>query len=158
MSRSATPAIDVRPARPDDAAGIARLADGLRAALGDPTGNFTPEAIRRDGFGPDPEFQIMVADRSGELVGYALYTTAYEPAYAAKGVYMTDLFVAEAARKQGVGRRLIQAVAADAKARGRVFVWWVAQAKNAPALAFYRKLDLIAAAPVVSHALLVDGG
>lgn len=157
MSRSTTPAVDIRPARPDDAAGIARLADGLRAAMGDPTGNFTPEAIRRDGFGPDPEFHIMVADRAGEIVGYALFTTAYEPAYAAKGVYMADLFVAAPTRGLGIGRRLIQAVAADAKARGRIFVWWVAQAKNAPALAFYRKLDLIAATPVVSHALLVDG-
>ncbi len=152
------PDFAIRPAMPGDAAAIAALAEQLRALLGDPAGHLTAERIIEHGFGPSPEFSVLVAERDGGLIGYALFLDAYEPAYAARGVYLADLFVAAAARGTGVGRALVAAVGEAAVARGRTFVWWVAQERNAQALAFYRRLEPDFRNTVVAHALLVGGG
>jgi len=133
-------AATIRIAAVADAEALAALAEEFHAAHGDPTGHLTPEAIRRDGFGADPEFQVLVAEARVGLVGYALFYDAYEPSYAARGVYMADLYVRPSARRRGVGRRLIAAVAGHARAHGRRYVWWVAQAANTRAQAFYRTL------------------
>ena len=132
--------VAIRPAGPDDADRLAALAEEFHEAHGDPTGFLSAEAIRRDGFGATPEFAVRLAEDAGGLLGYALFYDAYEPSYAARGVYMADLYVRPSARRLGIGRRLIAAVAADARSRGRSYVWWVAQARNASAHAFYRTL------------------
>ena len=36
--------------------------------------------------------------------GYALYFDSYEPTYAARGLYLADLYVDQAFRRQGIGR------------------------------------------------------
>ena len=148
--------IAVRPAVVGDCAAVASLVDALRCLLGDPTGHLTPEAIARDGFGPDAQFRVIVAEAGSELIGYALYTDAYEPAYAARGVYLADLFVRESERRRGIGRALVDAISADATARGHTFVWWVAQQANTAALDFYRKLEPDFRNSVVAHALVLD--
>jgi ribosomal protein S18 acetylase RimI-like enzyme len=153
MSRQA---FAIRPARREDAAAIAEMADRLRTVLGDPTGNLSPERIVADGFGPDREFSLLVAEREGLLAGYALFLDAYEPAYAARGLYLADLYVSEAARGHGIGRALVAAVGETATARGRTFVWWVAQKGNAAALAFYERVGVDFRNEVVAHALLVE--
>jgi GNAT superfamily N-acetyltransferase len=141
----------VRAARIDDAEAIARLADGLRAHLADPLGALSAEVIRRDGFGEAHEFDLFIAERDGAPVGYALYFETYEPAYAARGLYLADLFVAADARGLGAGKALIDAVMAEAARRGRNHVWWLAQPKNETALGFYRALGLDAIVPTVTH-------
>ncbi len=132
--------VAIRRAGPGDADRLAALAEEFHEAHGDPTGFLSADAIRRDGFGAAPEFAVLLAEDAGGLLGYALFHDAYEPSYAARGVYMADLYVRPSARRMGLGRRLIAAVAADARSRGRTYVWWVAQARNAPAHAFYRTL------------------
>jgi ribosomal protein S18 acetylase RimI-like enzyme len=147
--------IIVRRGRREDAAAIASMADELRTVLGDPQGHLTRDAIVRDGFGADPEFELVVAELNDRLAGYALYLDIYEPAYAARGIYLADLFVRDGTRGRGIGKRMIEAVAAAAQERGRTFVWWVAQPSNTAALSFYRKLapDLIQA--VVTHVMIL---
>lgn len=123
-----------------DAGPLAALAREFHAAHGDPTEHLTAEAIRRDGFGERPEFLVLLAEGAAGLLGYALFYDAYEPSYAARGVYMADLYVRPAARRTGLGRRLLAAVADHARRHGRRYVWWVARAENTPAHAFYRTL------------------
>ena len=130
----------VRLAVEADAEPLAKLAEAFHAEHGDPTGYLTAEAIRRDGFGDDPEFRVLVAEGPDGLIGYALFHDAYEPAYAARGIYMADLYVWPPARGLGLGRRLIAAVAEHARRHGRSYVWWVARASNTPAHGFYRTL------------------
>jgi len=133
-----TPIIRLAVARDADA--LAALAEEFHIAHGDPTGYLTAEAIRRDGFGADPEFVVLLAEGEDGLLGYALFYDAYEPSYAARGVYMADLFVRPVARRLGLGRRLIAAVADHGRRRGRTYVWWVARAENTPAHGFYKTL------------------
>lgn len=55
-------------------------------------------------------------------------------------VYLQDLFTAPAARGKGVARRLIEAVYADADARGVPRVYWLTQEDNATARLLYDRI------------------
>ena len=70
------------------------------------------------------------------LVHWVWHPHMWRPAGA---VYLQDLFVAPQARGMGVGRRLIEAVYADADARGAPSVYWLTQAGN-PARALYDRV------------------
>lgn len=141
MTPAMTPTI--RLAVEADAEALSALAEEFHASHGDPTGHLTADAIRRDGFGAEPEFLVLLAEGPDGPLGYALFYDAYEPSYAARGVYMADLYVRPAARRLGLGRRLIAAVADHAHRHGRTYVWWVARAENRPAHRFYRTLSSV---------------
>jgi GNAT superfamily N-acetyltransferase len=53
---------------------------------------------------------------------------------------LQDLFVAEVARGQGLGRALIEAVYREARAAGASRVYWLTHETNATARALYDKL------------------
>jgi len=54
--------------------------------------------------------------------------------------YLQDLFVAEGARKRGVGRALIEAVYREAKSAGASRVYWLTHETNVTARALYDTL------------------
>jgi GNAT superfamily N-acetyltransferase len=54
--------------------------------------------------------------------------------------YLQDLFVAEAARKRGLGRALIEAVYREAREAGASRVYWLTHETNAAARALYDTL------------------
>lgn len=143
--------IRVRPARPDDADAVAALAHALSVHDNEPTGNFTPDAMRQAVF-DDPRVRVLVAEVAGKVVGYVMFHDSYDTANAARGLYLNDIIVEESLRGDGVARRLMAAVMREAKRQGDVFVWWVAKPTNARALAFYRKLGAIQV-PTVAHVI-----
>jgi GNAT superfamily N-acetyltransferase len=142
----------VRPATVADAELLARLIEELNADQGEEGGHVDAAAVRRAGFGPTPEFRALLAEIDGEPVGYALFHPSWSTEYALAGLYVYDLYVREAARGRGVGRELVAALAALAKAEGRSFLWWNSKADNLRAHAFYRRLGAIEEA-VKAHAL-----
>ncbi len=150
-----TAAVTVRPATIEDAPALALLVAALRAHQGDPIGHLNEAALRRDGFGEDPEFAILIAERQQRPIGYALFAESYEPAFAARGLYLADLYVRPEARHSGAGRALVAAVAAEARRRERRFVWWTSLAANAEAHAFYAALGAITQ-EIRAHALFLD--
>ena len=100
----------------------------------------TLDAMRRDGFGPAPIFGFFVLeDPAGVLTGLALYYTAYST-WKGRMLYLEDLVVTEAARRGGFGRRLFEAVVAEARATGAVRLKWQVLNWNEPAIIFYKKL------------------
>ena len=136
--------LTLRHAAPADAAEIAGMSSAFRRELGEPDGHLNEAAVRRDGFGESPEFEVLIAEFSGTVVGYALFFRSYEPTYAEAGYYLADLYVKPQARRRGVARALVSAVAAHTHQRGRTFVWWIAMADNENATAFYRSLGVSA--------------
>ncbi|MBX3500800.1 MAG: GNAT family N-acetyltransferase [Alphaproteobacteria bacterium] len=146
--------VAIRPARPDDADAVAKLAHALSVHDNEPTGNFTPEAMRQAVF-DDPRVRVLVAEIAGRVVGYVMFHDSYDTAHAARGLYLNDIIVEEGARGEGVARRLMAAVMREAKKQGDVFVWWVAKPTNARALAFYRKLGAIQV-PTMAHVIFGD--
>ena len=126
----------IRPAVPADRAALARLVKELNLHQGDPSEHFSEATVDRDLFGPDAFLDALVAERDGDLVGYAFSHDGYESGYAARGIYLCDLYVVPHARRQKVGRALIAAVARRAQARGRTFLWWASRDWNVEAQAF----------------------
>jgi GNAT superfamily N-acetyltransferase len=141
----------IRPARPDDADAVAALAHALSVHTEEPTGNFTPEAMRSAVFG-DPRVRMLVAEVAGRVVGYAMFHDSYDTANAARGLYLNDIIVEESVRGDGVARALMAGVIGEARKQGDVFVWWTAKPTNSRALAFYRKLGALSVV-AVTHAI-----
>jgi GNAT superfamily N-acetyltransferase len=143
--------LTIRPARADDADALAVLVREQNAHQRDPTDRFDAPAARRDGFGDPRRFEALLAESDGRPVGYALFLPAYESAHAVAGLYVADLYVAPAHRRQGIGRALLAALAAEARARGLGFLWWVSRAWNTDAHAFFRRVAAVED-PVVAFA------
>ena len=72
----------------------------------------------RDGFGPTPRFECLLAERGGQAVGFALFFHNYSTFAGRPGLYVEDLYVAETARGAGIGRALLARLAAIALERG----------------------------------------
>lgn len=127
----------IRRAGRADAAAIASLGRALNRLHGDPIRYLTRSAVLRDGFGRRPRFKVLLAELGGEVVGYALYVATYETGWAEPGALVQDLFVRDGARRCGIGRALIAAVASEAKAQGLWHVWTLAERWNRRAARFY---------------------
>jgi GNAT superfamily N-acetyltransferase len=143
----------IRPATAADAERLASLMDELNRDQKEETGHVTADAIRRDGFGPRPEFRVLLAELDGAAAGYALFHPTWSTEVGEPGFYLYDLYVRPAARGQGVGRKLLSALARTARDEGRTFLWWSSKAWNDAAQAFYRGLGAVEE-PVMAHALL----
>jgi len=99
----------------------------------------TLEMMQRDGFGPTPIFGFFVLESGADLIGLALFYTAYST-WKGRMLYLEDLVVTEAARRGGYGRRLFDAVVAEAQRTGAQRMKWQVLDWNEPAIAFYKKL------------------
>ena len=95
--------------------------------------------MRRDGFGPAPIFGFFVLENGADIIGLALFYTGYST-WKGRMLYLEDLVVTEAARRGGYGRRLFDAVVAEARRTGAQRMKWQVLDWNAPAIAFYKKL------------------
>jgi hypothetical protein len=146
------PAVTIRRATIDDAETLVALTRGLNEHQGDPVGLFDVATARRDGFGARPSWTALIAERGGRAVGYAMFHASYDAPHAARGLYLQDLYVDAAARRHGVGRALMAAVAREARGNGCTFFWWTAKQWNTEALDFYRNLGAVSET-VVAHAL-----
>lgn len=115
---------------------IRELAEFERAPLEVTT---TVEEMERDGFGENPIYKFFVAEGAEGIVGIALYYTAYST-WKGRTLYLEDLVVTERLRRQGVGRKLFNAVAQEAKDTGAKRFRWQVLEWNEPAIAFYKTI------------------
>ena len=130
----------VRAAVPADAETIAALAHALSREEGYPAPGLQGQHVRAEAFGASPRFRVLIAERDGQPAGYALYFPAYDTDHAARGFYLQDLYVLPEARRQGIGRALMAAVARASAAEGGGYIFWNARPENRAALAFYRRI------------------
>jgi GNAT superfamily N-acetyltransferase len=87
----------------------------------------------------EPMF-CLVAEEAGALRGLAHGLLRRSTTMLAPSCYLQDLFTDEAARGRGVGRALIEAVAARARALGAGRLYWQTHESNAPARRLYDAL------------------
>ena len=111
--------VTVRKARPDD---CAIMFDMIRAlatyqGVGDRV-HSSVATLQKDGFGPTPRFEALIAERSGAHVGLAIFQPHYSSWEGATLLQITDMFVSESARGTGVGFRLALEVGRIARDRG----------------------------------------
>ena len=134
------PQLVIRAAAPRDGERVAAMAAALGREEGGPPSRFSADAFRRDGFGPAPAFACLIAERDGTSLGYALHYPDYDTDRLVHGVYLADLYVEKAARRTGVGRALMAAVARSGRDRGARMMRWGVLAHNGPARLFYRDI------------------
>src|SRR5436190_24353548 len=101
----------------------------------------TEDDLRRHGFGPNPSFEAILAFIDGEPAGCALLHTRFSTWLGRPCLFLEDLYVAEPARRHGVGRRLMARLATVALARGWGRIDFNVLDWN-PARNFYRRLGL----------------
>ncbi len=91
-------------------------------------------------FGQRPAAECLIAERGARAVGFALFFTTFSTFLCQPGLYLEDLFVETGARGLGIGKALLQRLAALAVERdcGR-FEWRVLD-WNEPSIRFYESL------------------
>jgi GNAT superfamily N-acetyltransferase len=104
-------------------------------------------------FGARPLAEALIAERDGEVAGYALFFPTFSSFLASAGMWLEDLFVRPAHRRHGVGRALLAAVAARTRERGGERLEWAALDWNELALGFYRALGAHTMGEWVTHRL-----
>jgi ribosomal protein S18 acetylase RimI-like enzyme len=96
-------------------------------------------------FGKVPVFYAELAEYDGVLAGVAVYSPLYSTTRGMAGAYVSDLWVDEALRGQGLGAQLLGAVRDRAKAQWAAgFLRLAVYAENPRAVAFYTRLGFSA--------------
>lgn len=135
----------IREARRDDVPRLAALVEEFARYmrdLGDTTDlRLDAEALARDGFGPDPAFRGLVAERSGDVVGFLLHHAGYDTDEACRLLYVVDLYVTTSVRGRGIGRALMDAARKVAVRAGARQLVWTVDRRNALARRFYEGID-----------------
>ena len=91
-------------------------------------------------FGPHPYAETLIAEDGGDAVGFALFFHNFSTFLAQPGIYLEDLYVEESRRGKGVGRALLQRLAAIAVERDCGRLEWAVLDWNTDAVGFYERL------------------
>ncbi len=85
----------------------------------------------------------LAEDGAGAAIGFAAAHAASD-LFDGPGAWLLDLYVAPAWRRCGVGRTLVEAVAAWTRDAGGVWLVWQTSAANMQSRAFYASLGAVA--------------
>jgi GNAT superfamily N-acetyltransferase len=137
-----TPSIEVRPLQPADRAEWEALARGYRQFYNTPTSDAEFDtAWRRLLAGDGIDGLGAVVD--GRVVGIAHFLF-HSSTWAPSVCYLQDLFTTPELRRGGIARRLIEAVAAEARQRGATRYYWLTQDSNSVARGLYDQVGRFA--------------
>lgn len=133
--------ITLRAACPEDGEAVAAMCAELSRHEGNAEPTISAAVFRRDGFGARPAFRCILAQLvDGTPVGYAMYVPDYDTDLLCRSTYVADLYVDSRARRCGIGRALMAAVARASRDRGSRMLWWGVLRGNDLARSFYRTL------------------
>jgi GNAT superfamily N-acetyltransferase len=141
MTSPATAAFALRFAEPRDLSAIV----GLIRALAEFERlthllQVTPETLAPHLFGARPVAEALVAERAGEVVGFALFFTNFSTFLGKPGLYLEDLIVTPAERGRGIGRALLERLARIAVERDYGRFEWSVLDWNESAIRFYERM------------------
>lgn len=98
----------------------------------------TVEQLEHDGFGYEPLFHFLVAEKGEQLIGLSFYYYRYST-WKGKRLYLEDIVVTESERGKGIGKELFKNTIRKATASGCTGMMWQVLGWNAPAINFYKK-------------------
>jgi GNAT superfamily N-acetyltransferase len=101
----------------------------------------TEARLRQTLFSAQPSAEVVLAELpDAGVVGFALFCSNYSTFLAQPGIWLEDLFVKPAHRGHGIGKTLLQHLAALAVQRDCGRVEWAVLDWNAPSIGFYESL------------------
>lgn len=136
----------IRALTPGDLAALLPLVEALARHHGDDA-RANVGTLFRDFFGTPPWLQGQVATDQGLLVGYAALLPKARLHLGERGMDLHHLFVHPEARGKGLGRALLDAALAHARAQGCAYLTVTAHPANDAAKRFYAAMGFHAAPP-----------
>jgi GNAT superfamily N-acetyltransferase len=134
-------ATSIRTATPADIPQILTFIRALAAYEREPDAVSATEAgLLRDGFGPNPFYSCLIAERDGQPAGFAFFFFNYSTWKGCPGIYLEDIFVQPEFRGLGIGKALLKEVAAIAVEKNCPRLQWEVLDWNTPAIEFYRAM------------------
>lgn len=136
------PACRIRPATRDDAASLLRLIIALAEFEKlDPPDAEAQARLIEDAFGARRRIECWLAFSNGnvEPVAYAIFLETYSSFLARPTLYIEDIYVEPAFRKQGIGGALMRQAVTLAHERGCGRVEWTALDWNVNAQKIYEE-------------------
>lgn len=135
--------VAVRPATADDAAVIHSLVRQLAVTTGQQHRFHSDvEDFLKFGFSSDPQFEALLAEQDGSVIGLCLFFYDFSSWRGELGVYIQDLVVDDKARSRGVGRLLLRKAAHKARQHGATHLRLTVEQDNETAIRFYEKTGL----------------
>jgi diamine N-acetyltransferase len=130
--------LTLRPAAPTDTSLILQFIRELAEYEHEPDKVVATEAdIARYVFGDHPLVRVTMAEWDGEPAGFALWFLNFSSWEGKPGIYLEDIFIRPAYRRNGIGKAMMKHLAAIAAREGWTrFVWQVLD-WNTPAIEFY---------------------
>lgn len=95
--------------------------------------------LKRDGFGINPLFEVILAEESNKILGMAFYYFSYST-WKGKCIYLEDIIVKSAYRGKGIGKQLFLEVMKRAKDTNARRMQWQVLDWNSDAIEFYKNL------------------
>jgi GNAT superfamily N-acetyltransferase len=134
-------ATTIRTATPADIPQILTFIRALAAYEREPDAvTATEEDLLKHGFGSNPFYFCLIAELDGQPAGFAFYFFNYSTWKGRPGLYLEDLFVQPEFRGLGVGKALLEKVAAVAVENDCPRLQWEVLDWNTPAIDFYRAM------------------
>jgi len=133
--------LTIRPATAADVSLILAFIRELAAYEREPDAVAATEAdLLRDGFGPRPEFRVLLAEWDAQPAGFALFFHNYSTWQGRPGLYLEDLFVRPQFRGKGIGKALLVRLAQIARQENCGRLAWEVLDWNTPSIEFYKSL------------------
>ena len=101
----------------------------------------TVEKLEEDGFGPNPVYELFVAEIENNIVGIALTYYRFST-WRGKVMYLEDLIVREHMRRKGIGKKLFDMVLDHAKVTSCVGLSLQVLDWNELGINFYKKYNM----------------
>ena len=101
----------------------------------------TVEKLEEDGFGPNPVYELFVAEIENNIVGVALTYYRFST-WRGKVMYLEDLIVKEHMRRKGIGKKLFDMVLDHAKVTSCVGLSLQVLDWNDLGINFYKKYNM----------------
>ena len=133
--------LHIRPATPADLPVIVSLIREL--AEFEKLGHMmvaTEETLADELFGPKSPAETLIGEAGGEPVAFAVIFHNFSTFLGKKGLYLEDLYVRRASRRQGYGKAMLLHIARLAVERGCGRFEWMVLDWNEPAIKFYESM------------------
>jgi len=141
MSGNLTKNVTIREAKPEDVSAILEMVAEL-AEFEKLTDQLvaTEEDYQNSLFGAVPVAEALVAEDEAGLVGYAIFFSTFSTFIGKAGIWLEDIYVREAFRHQGVGKRLLKSLGAIALERDAGRYEWCVLDWNQNAIDLYEQV------------------
>lgn len=131
----------IRPGKKEDLPTVLELIRELAEYenMVDQVGN-TVEALEKDGFGENPIYGLLVAEKENIVIGYSIYYYRYST-WKGKRLWLEDILVTKRERGTGVGKELFDKTIEIAKQENCTGMMWMVLDWNKPSIDFYKRYN-----------------